>query len=211
MQEGSGVPNLQTELKHLDPFKSYCIFSNCKWPSPWRHPCLSCLTCMCMCVCMHACMHVCLHGALYISTPTHTPIHPPHLPPKGVTRQISLNVITLKWIKIFQFCLKIWNMCRLPHLWVGVWFCGLVDGWVFLLTLWYLTAYLKHLSPLQGYFYCCPVAFWKQEWMRTDRFSGRLLLGVSAWDGICPGGVYLGCVCLEGVSINGVCQGGVSV
>ena len=43
-------------------------------------------------------------------------------------------------------------MCRLPHLWVGVWFCGLVDGWVFLLTFWYLTAYLKHLSPLQGYF-----------------------------------------------------------
>ena len=44
-------------------------------------------------------------------------------------------------------------MCRLPHLWVGVLFCGLVDGWVFLLTFWYLTAYLKHLSPLQGYFY----------------------------------------------------------
>ena len=46
----------------------------------------------------------------------------------------------------------IWNMCRLPHLWVGVWFCGLVDGWVFLLTFWYLTAYLKHLIQLQGYF-----------------------------------------------------------
>ena len=43
-------------------------------------------------------------------------------------------------------------MCRLPHLWMGVWFCGLVDGWVFLLTFCYLTAYLKHLSPLQGYF-----------------------------------------------------------
>ena len=36
---------------------------------------------------------------------------------------------------------------------VGVWFCGLVDGWVFLLTFWYLAAYLKHLSPLQGYFW----------------------------------------------------------
>ena len=44
-------------------------------------------------------------------------------------------------------------MWRLPHLWVGVWFCGLVDGRVFLLTFWYLTAYLKHLSPLQGYFF----------------------------------------------------------
>ena len=36
---------------------------------------------------------------------------------------------------------------------MGVWFCGLIDGWVFLLTFWYLTAYLKHLSPLQGYFF----------------------------------------------------------
>ena len=65
-------------------FNSYCIFSNCKWPPPWRHPCLSCLTCMCMCVyaCMHA--HVCLHGALHIPTPTHTPIHPSHLPPREV-------------------------------------------------------------------------------------------------------------------------------
>ena len=35
---------------------------------------------------------------------------------------------------------------------MGVWFSGLVDGWVFLLTFWYLTAYLKHLSLLQGYF-----------------------------------------------------------
>ena len=61
------------QLKYLDPFKSYCIFSNCKWPPPWRHPCLSCLTCVCM--------SVCLHGALHIPTPTHTPIHPPHLPP----------------------------------------------------------------------------------------------------------------------------------
>ena len=34
----------------------------------------------------------------------------------------------------------------------GCMVCGLVDGWVFLLTFWYLTAYLKHLSPLQGYF-----------------------------------------------------------
>ena len=28
VQEGSGVPNLQTELKYLDPFKSYCKSSN---------------------------------------------------------------------------------------------------------------------------------------------------------------------------------------
>ena len=28
MQEGSGVPDLQTELNYLDPFKSYCNFSD---------------------------------------------------------------------------------------------------------------------------------------------------------------------------------------
>ena len=73
VQEGSGVPNLQTELKYLDPFKSYCIFSNCKWPPPWRHPCLSCLTCMCMC--MHACTCVLAWGTPY--THTHPHPHPP--------------------------------------------------------------------------------------------------------------------------------------
>ena len=28
VQEGSGVPNLQTELNYLDLFKSYCNFSD---------------------------------------------------------------------------------------------------------------------------------------------------------------------------------------
>ena len=40
-------------------------------------------------------------------------------------------------------------MGRLPHLWVGVWFCGLVDGWVFLLT---FDCLLKAPQPITGLF-----------------------------------------------------------
>ena len=60
---------------HMHNTKIY-MYSNCKWPPPWRHPCLSCLTCMCICAYMHA--HFCLHGALqYTHTPsTHPPTHP---------------------------------------------------------------------------------------------------------------------------------------
>ena len=61
-----------------------CMYAhrNCKWPPTWRHPCLSCLTCMCMCVCV--CVHVCAcighpHTHPYLSPP-----HPPiHHPPRG--------------------------------------------------------------------------------------------------------------------------------
>ena len=35
------------------------------------------------------------------------------------------NLINLDHIKIIQFCLKIYDLWRHPHLWVGVW----VDGW----------------------------------------------------------------------------------
>ena len=44
VQEGSRVPNLQTEFNYLDSFKSYCNFSDFIVPtwSPWspHHPCL---------------------------------------------------------------------------------------------------------------------------------------------------------------------------
>ena len=33
--------------------------------------------------------------------------------------------INLDLIEIIQFCLKIYDLLRHPHLWVGVW----VDGW----------------------------------------------------------------------------------
>ena len=83
------------------------MYRNCKWLPTWRHPCLACLTCMCVCVCVY--MHVCMHAW---DTPSCTHTHP-HLHPSichplgGWTPRISKNSITLELIKIFQFCLKI--------------------------------------------------------------------------------------------------------
>ena len=53
------------------------MWRNCKWPLTWRHPCLSCSSCLtCMCKCVHAYIY---------GTPPHTPIPTPprstHLPP----------------------------------------------------------------------------------------------------------------------------------
>ena len=80
---------------------------------------LWCHTRMCMCMC------VCAHGW---GAPSH---HPPptstHPQPRG-TPGISQNSIALELIEIFQFRLKIWNLWRLPHPWVGVWFGGWVGG-----------------------------------------------------------------------------------
>ena len=73
------------------------------------------------CICVH--VHVCGGHPLTTPPPTSTP---PPTPPGG-TPGISQNSITLELIKIFQFSLKIWNLWRPPHPWVGV---LLVDGWV---------------------------------------------------------------------------------
>ena len=35
----------------------------------------------------------------------------------------------LDLIEIIQFCLKIYDLLRHPHLWVGVWISGWVNGW----------------------------------------------------------------------------------
>ena len=55
------------------------MYRNCKWPPTWRHPCLACLTCMCVRACACACVHACMRHL-----PTH-PCQPPppstHLPP----------------------------------------------------------------------------------------------------------------------------------
>ena len=46
--------------------------------------------------------------------------------------QIIKNGINLDLIEIIQFFLKIYDLLRHPHLWVGVWvvgwFSGLMDG-----------------------------------------------------------------------------------
>ena len=59
------------------------MYRNCKWLPTWRHPCLACLTCMCVCVCacMCVCMHACMHGTPpHAPTPTPTSIHPSATP-----------------------------------------------------------------------------------------------------------------------------------
>ena len=86
------------------------MYRNCKWPPTWRHPCLACLTCMCVHACMHVCACICMCACM--GHPSTHPYPPPtpstHLsPPQGVDPQNHLNLITLQLIKIFQFRLKI--------------------------------------------------------------------------------------------------------
>ena len=81
------------------------MYRNYKWPTPWRHPCLSCLqhACagMCMCTCMHA-----WDTPPHTPIPTCTPIHTPAMPPQGGTPGISKKSITLELIKIIWFCFE---------------------------------------------------------------------------------------------------------
>ena len=42
--------------------------------------------------------------------------------------QITKNRINLELIKIIHFCLKIYDLLRHPHLWVGVWVVGWMGG-----------------------------------------------------------------------------------
>ena len=44
--------------------------------------------------------------------------------------QIIKNQINLDLIEIIQFCLKINDLLRHPHLCVGVWVVGLLGGWM---------------------------------------------------------------------------------
>ena len=42
--------------------------------------------------------------------------------------QMTKNLIDLDIIEIIQFCLKIYDLLRHPHPWVGVWVVGWVSG-----------------------------------------------------------------------------------
>ena len=46
----------------------------------------------------------------------------------GGSGQITKNLINLDLIEIIQFCLKIYDLLRHPHLWVGVWINGVGSG-----------------------------------------------------------------------------------
>ena len=41
---------------------------------------------------------------------------------------ITKNLINLELIETIQFCLKICDLLRHSHLWVGGWISGLMDG-----------------------------------------------------------------------------------
>ena len=109
------------------------MYRNCKWPPTWRHPCLACLTCMCMHTCMH--VHACMHR-----TPLHTPIPTPtpstHLPPpQGVDPRNHLkfnNTLTYQDISIpFEDLKSVKNsppMGGCMVWWVGGWLGGLMGG-----------------------------------------------------------------------------------
>ena len=107
------------------------MYRNCKWPLTWRHPCLACLTCMCVHVC--ACMHA------WDIPPTH-PYQPPppstHLPPpRGVDPRNHLkfdNTSTYQDISIpFEDLKSVKNSPRMGGCvvwWVGGWLGGLMGG-----------------------------------------------------------------------------------
>ena len=48
----------------------------------------------------------------------------------GVPGRITKYPINLELIEIIQFCLKICDLLRHLHLWVGVWVVGWMGGWV---------------------------------------------------------------------------------
>ena len=44
--------------------------------------------------------------------------------------QIIKNRVNRHLIEIIELCLKIYDLWRHTHLWIGVWVGGWVDGWV---------------------------------------------------------------------------------
>ena len=46
------------------------------------------------------------------------------------SNHVTKNQINLDLIEIIQICLKIFDLLRHPHLWVGVWVVGWIGGWV---------------------------------------------------------------------------------
>ena len=104
---------------------------SCKWPPPLGEYLGIPYDVIraCVCVRVRACACVCTWVGCTLSPPP-TPIYPPPHPSEGGTPGIIQNSMALELIEIFQFCLKIWNLWKIPHPWVGVWFGGWVGGWV---------------------------------------------------------------------------------
>ena len=108
------------------------MYRNCKWPPTWRHPCLACLTCMCVHACMCVHVNVCVHG-----TPPHNHTHPYAHPPichplRGVDPRNHLkfdNTSTYQDITIpFEVLKSVKNSPPMGGC-VVWWVVGWVDGW----------------------------------------------------------------------------------
>ena len=113
------------------------MYRNCKWPPTWRHPCLTCLTCMCVCACM--CVHACACMHAWDTSPhihTHPHPHPPVCHPhRGVDPRNHLkfnNTSTYQDISIpFEDLKSVKNsppMGGCVVWWVGGWLGGLMGG-----------------------------------------------------------------------------------
>ena len=91
----------------------------CSNSRPAQHSCVYVL------VCVSTCMCTCAWDSLPHTHAHPHPNPPTHHPTRGDPR-ISKNLIILELIKIIWFCLKIWNLWRIPHPWVGciVWWVG---------------------------------------------------------------------------------------
>ena len=114
------------------------MYRNCKWPPTWRHPCLACLTCMCVraCMCVHACACMCVRGVTPPIHPYPPPPHPPiRHPRRGWTPRNHLkfdNTSTYQDISIpFEDLKSVKNsppMGGCVVWWVGGWLGGLMGG-----------------------------------------------------------------------------------
>ena len=130
---GGGVSQHTHTWMHMHAHTHLYMYRNCKWPPTWRHPCLACLTCMCVCACMR--VHACMHGTFpHTPKPTPTPIHPSAIPP-GMDPRNHLkfdHTSTYQDISIPFEDLK--SVKNSPHMggcvvwWVGGWLGGLMGG-----------------------------------------------------------------------------------
>ena len=112
------------------------MYRNCKWPLTWRHPCLACLTCMCVRACMRACACACVCAWDTLPHPYPPPPPSTHLPPpRGVDCRNHLKfdyTSTYQDISIpFKDLKSVKNsppMGGCVVWWVGGWLGGLMGG-----------------------------------------------------------------------------------
>ena len=89
---------------HACNTKNYML-RNCKWPLPWRQPCLSWLTCMGMCVQMYVWICMNMYTIVGLTPPTLTSTQYPPPPRKGGTpwKQYKFNKSWTNWDKSILF------------------------------------------------------------------------------------------------------------